>query len=39
MGGYRESTYNTLRKVYYDVLIKTEKYQKLDNKGDKYGDD
>lgn len=39
MGGYRESTYNTLRKVYYDVLIKTEKYQKLENKGDKYGDD
>lgn len=37
VGSYRESTYNTLRKVYYDVLIKTEKYQRLESKGDNFG--
>lgn len=39
VGSYRESTYNTLKKVYYDVLIKTEKYQRLERKGESYGQD
>ena len=38
-GAHRQSTYNTLKKVYYDVLVKTDKYQKLDNEGDNNGND
>ena len=37
VGSYRDSTHDTLRKVYYDVLIKTEKYQRLERNGDNNG--
>lgn len=39
VGSHRESTYNTLKKVYYDVLVQNERYQRLDNKGDNNGND
>lgn len=39
VGSHRESTYKTLKKVYYDVLVKNERYQRLDNKGDNNGND